>query len=42
MARKTKPISDLELKNSKPKEKQHKLYDGDRLSIIIFHNGKKK
>jgi integrase len=42
MARITKPLSDLEIKNSKPKEKQYKLYDGDGLSIIIFPNGKKK
>jgi len=42
MTKNTKPLSNLEIKNSKPKEKQYKLFDGDGLCIIIFPNGKKK
>ena len=42
MAKITKPLTDLEIRNSNSTEKQYKLFDGAGLSIIIFPNSKKK
>ncbi len=41
MAKSVKPLSDVEIKRAKPKEKQYKLYDGGGLLLIIRPNGKK-
>lgn len=42
MARITKPLSELEVKNAKPREKDYNLYDGDGLFIIIAAKGGKR
>lgn len=41
MARKTAPLSDTEIKNAKPKEKQYTLGDGQGLRLLITPDGKK-
>ncbi|MEG6307474.1 hypothetical protein UXP06_23105, partial [Enterobacter ludwigii] len=34
MARKTKPLTDTEIKASKPKDADYQLYDGDGLTLL--------
>ncbi len=41
MAKSVKPLSDVELKRAKSKDKQYKLYDGGGLFLIVRPNGKK-
>lgn len=41
MARKTLPLSDKEIKNAKPKEKEYKLFDGGGLYLVVQPNGSK-
>ena len=41
MARKTLPLSDSEIKNSKPKEKEYNLADGEGLYLRIKPTGSK-
>lgn len=41
MARIIKPLTELEIKNAKPKEKEYTLYDGDNLNLSIRPSGKK-
>uniref|UniRef100_UPI0040474FC7 tyrosine-type recombinase/integrase n=1 Tax=Aliarcobacter sp. TaxID=2321116 RepID=UPI0040474FC7 len=41
MSRTTKPLSDTEIKTSKPKDKDYKLSDGQGLYIVIKTNGTK-
>lgn len=41
MARSTKRLSDKEVKNAKPKEKEYSLVDGDGLLLRIKPNGSK-
>ena len=41
MARITKPLSNTEVKNAKPKDKEYNLSDGEGLSIRIKPNGSK-
>ncbi len=41
MARKTKPLTNTEVKQSKPKDKEYSLYDGDGLALRIKPNGTK-
>ncbi|ENK7128217.1 hypothetical protein AB3Y61_003839 [Serratia marcescens] len=35
MARKTKPLTDTEIKAAKPKDADYQLYDGDGLTLLI-------
>lgn len=41
MARKTLPLSDKEIKNAKPTEKEYKLFDGGGLYLSVMPNGSK-
>lgn len=41
MARKTLPLSDLQIKSAKPKEKDYKLMDGFGLCVIVKTSGSK-
>ncbi|WP_265494819.1 integrase [Providencia heimbachae] len=41
MARKTKPLTDTEIKASKPQDKDYQLYDGDGLTLLIKSSGSK-
>lgn len=41
MATKTKPLTNTEVKQTKPKEKLYKLYDGDGLQLRVMPNGSK-
>lgn len=41
MARKTTPLSDVEVRSAKPKEKLYSLYDGDGLELRITAAGNK-
>lgn len=41
MARLTKPLTDTEIKNAKPKEAEYTLHDGDGLQLLIKTSGKK-
>ena len=41
MATKTKPLTNTEVKQAKPKEKVYKLYDGDGLQLRVMPNGSK-
>lgn len=41
MAKKTKPLSDLEIKKAKFIDKEFKLYDGNNLYVVIHKNGSK-
>lgn len=41
MARQTKPLTDTEIKNAKPREKPFKLFDGQGLAIRVRPNGTK-
>lgn len=41
MAKKTKPLSDLEIKRAKYIDKEIKLYDGNNLYVVIHKNGSK-
>lgn len=41
MAKKTKPLSDLEIKRAKYVDKEIKLYDGNNLYVVIHKNGSK-
>lgn len=41
MAKKTKPLSDLEIKRIKYIDKEFKLYDGNNLYVVIHKNGSK-
>lgn len=34
MARKTKPLTDTEIKAAKPKDADYQLYDGDGLTLL--------
>jgi len=42
VARTTRPLSELEVKNAKPRENDYNLYDGDGLFIIIASQGGKR
>jgi len=35
MARRTKPLTDTEIKTAKPKDTDYQLYDGDGLTLLI-------
>ena len=37
-----RPLSELEIKKAKPKDKQYKLFDGDGLFLLVFPNGLKR
>ncbi|CAI2787780.1 Prophage CP4-57 integrase [Serratia grimesii] len=39
MARKTKPLTDTEIKAAKPKDADYQLYDGDGLTLLIKSSG---
>lgn len=41
MARKTKPLTDTEIKAAKPLDKDYQLYDGDGLTLLIKSSGSK-
>lgn len=41
MARLTKPLTDTEIKNARPKEVEYTLHDGDGLQLLIKTSGKK-
>ncbi|MBQ0266820.1 integrase [Providencia huaxiensis] len=41
MARKTKPLTDTEIKAAKPQDKDYQLYDGDGLILLIKSSGSK-
>ncbi len=41
MARKTKPLTDTEIKAAKPKATDYQLYDGDGLTLLIKSSGSK-
>jgi len=41
MPKSVKPLSDVEIKRAKAREKQYKLYDGNGLFLLIRANGKK-
>lgn len=41
MPRTTKPLSDYEIKNSKERDKDYKLFDGDGLFLLVKSNGSK-
>lgn len=41
MARRTKPLTDTEIKAAKPKETDYVLYDGDGLELLIKSTGSK-
>ena len=41
MARKTKPLTDTEIKAAKPKDADYQLYDGDGLTLLIKPSGSK-
>ncbi|HGN2041732.1 TPA: integrase [Proteus mirabilis] len=41
MARKTKPLTDTEIKAAKPQDKDYQLYDGDGLTLLIKPSGSK-
>ncbi|MCK1142448.1 integrase [Providencia stuartii] len=41
MARKTKPLTDTEIKAAKPQGKDYQLYDGDGLTLLIKSSGSK-
>lgn len=41
MARKTKPLTDTEIKAAKPKDADDQLYDGDGLMLLIKSSGSK-
>ncbi len=38
MARKTKPLTDTEIKAAKPKDADYQLYDGDGLTLFEVVN----
>jgi integrase len=40
MARKTKPLTDTEIKAAKPKDADYQLYDGDGLTLLIKSSSK--
>ncbi len=42
MARKTKPLTDTEIKAVKPKDADYQIYDGDRLTLLIKSSGCKR
>lgn len=41
MARKTKPLTDTEIRAAKPKDADYQLYDGDGLTLLIKSSGSK-
>ncbi|SQC91447.1 Prophage CP4-57 integrase [Cedecea neteri] len=41
MARKTKPLTDTEIKAAKSKDADYLLYDGDGLTLLVKHSGSK-
>jgi hypothetical protein len=41
MARKTPPLSDLQCRSAKPRERDYKLFDGDGLFLLVKANGTK-
>ena len=41
MARTVKPLTELEVKRAKPKDKEYSLYDGDGLQLVIKPSGLK-
>lgn len=41
MARKTKPLTDTEIKAAKSKDADYQLYDGDGLTLLIKSSGSK-
>ncbi len=41
MARKTKPLTDTEIKAAKPKDADYQLYDSDGLTLLIKSSGSK-
>lgn len=42
MPKLVRPLSEMEIKKAKPKEKQYKLFDGDGLFLLVFPNGLKR
>lgn len=42
MPKLVRPLSEVEIKKAKPKEKQYKLFDGEGLFLLIFPNGLKR
>ena len=42
MPKLVRPLSEVEIKKAKPKEKQYKLFDGDGLFLLVFPNGIKR
>jgi len=41
MARKTKPLTDTEIKAAKPKDADYQLFDGNGLPLLIKPSGSK-
>jgi hypothetical protein len=41
MARKTKPLTDTEIKAAKSKDADYLLYDGDGVTLLVKHSGSK-
>ena len=41
MAKRTKPLTDTEIKAAKPKDADYQLYDGDGLTLLIKSSGSK-
>ena len=41
MARETLPLSDLQCRSAKPRERDYKLFDGDGLFLLVKANGTK-
>jgi len=42
MPKLVRPLSEMEIKKAKHKEKQYKLFDGDGLFLLIFPDGRKR
>ncbi len=42
MPKLVRPLSEIEVKKAKPKDKQYKLFDGEGMSLLIFPDGRKR
>jgi hypothetical protein len=42
MPKLVRPLSEVEIKKAKPKDKQYRLFDGDGMSLLIFPDGRKR
>jgi integrase len=42
MPKLVRPLSELEIKKAKPKDKQYRLFDGEGMSLLIFPDGRKR